>query len=292
MAKFRKVDPRIWNDAKFRGLSDDAKLIFFFALTHPNLTSLGAMRATIEGMAAEMGWEAERFRERFRELLRRGLLNHDSQAAFLLICNYLRYNGPDNPNQVKAWSGAWDLLPECQLKIELYQRLKQLVEQLGEQYAKPFAERFRQPSRNSTPNLELELELEPELELEAPPEPLSAGTDDLTARERRFVTTWNATPGVIANRGDRLTNSRRAAFRARMKEPGWWDDLLRALAKFPLKCTTSNPSGWKPDTEWVLRPDSVTRILDGKYDWTKQSEMTPSPRVGPGQRFNPDAPSN
>lgn len=47
MARYRKIDSRIWNDAKFRELSDNGKLVFLMLLTHPSMTSLGAMRATV-----------------------------------------------------------------------------------------------------------------------------------------------------------------------------------------------------------------------------------------------------
>jgi hypothetical protein len=60
MSQYRKVDTRIWNDAQFCGLSDDGKLVFLLLLTHPNMTSLGAMRATLAGLAEEIGWEPER----------------------------------------------------------------------------------------------------------------------------------------------------------------------------------------------------------------------------------------
>ena len=73
MAKYRKVDPRIWNDAKFRDLSDNGKLVFFFLLTHPNMTSLGAMRHTIPGLAAELGWDVEVFGKAFQEPFERVL---------------------------------------------------------------------------------------------------------------------------------------------------------------------------------------------------------------------------
>jgi hypothetical protein len=55
MARYRKIDPRIWNDAKFRALLDDAKFVFMLLLTHPHMTALGAMRATLAGSAAELG---------------------------------------------------------------------------------------------------------------------------------------------------------------------------------------------------------------------------------------------
>ena len=54
MGRYRKIDPRIWNDEAFRALSDRGKLVFLFILTHPHMTSLGAMRASTLGLAAEL----------------------------------------------------------------------------------------------------------------------------------------------------------------------------------------------------------------------------------------------
>jgi len=53
MSRYRKVDPRIWNDAKFRSLDDQGKLAFFFLLTHPHMTAIGAMRASIPGLSPQ-----------------------------------------------------------------------------------------------------------------------------------------------------------------------------------------------------------------------------------------------
>ena len=38
MSRYRKVDPRIWNDEKFRTLTDNGKLVFFMLLTQPFLS--------------------------------------------------------------------------------------------------------------------------------------------------------------------------------------------------------------------------------------------------------------
>jgi hypothetical protein len=65
MARYRKVSVQIWNDALFRTFTDDGKLAFLFVLTHPQMTSLGAMRATVAGLAAELGWKPQRLREAF-----------------------------------------------------------------------------------------------------------------------------------------------------------------------------------------------------------------------------------
>jgi hypothetical protein len=77
MARYRKIDPRIWNDARFWVLSDAAKLIFLLLLTHPHMTALGAMRATLAGLAAELGWLERRFRCAFGKIIRLGMVRHD-----------------------------------------------------------------------------------------------------------------------------------------------------------------------------------------------------------------------
>lgn len=146
MSKYRKVDPRIWNDAKFRDLSDNAKLVFFMLLTHPNMTSIGAMRATIAGLAEEMNWTQEAFREAFREGLVKGLLEHDQKACFVGLPNFIKYNAPESPNVVKAWVSALDLLPECDLKDSLIHRVKAFLKAFNEAFLKAFDEAFDKTS--------------------------------------------------------------------------------------------------------------------------------------------------
>lgn len=139
---YRKVDSRIWNDAKFMALTDDGQLAFLFIMTHPNMTALGAMRASIPGLAAEKGWEPERLREALREAFAKGMLKHDPKASFLWLPNFLRYNGPESPNVVKAWGKALDLLPECGLKNQLIQHVKAFAEGLTDGFAKALPEAF------------------------------------------------------------------------------------------------------------------------------------------------------
>lgn len=157
MAKYRKIDPRIWNDAKFRDLSDDGKLLFFFLLTHPAMTSLGAMRHTAPGMAAELGWTTEGFAKPFAEALSKGLVKYDEKAAFVWLPNFIKYNQPDNPNVVKAWDSAVDMLPECDMLNELLQHVREFLKQLPEGFRKPF--------RKGLANQEQEQEQEQEEEV-------------------------------------------------------------------------------------------------------------------------------
>lgn len=123
MARYRKIDTRIWNDEKFRALSRNAKFAFVFILTHPNMTMLGAMRATSAGLAAELGFTPEEFAECFQEAVAQGMLKSDDAAAFVWLPRFLRYNLPESPSVVKSWGNALELIPECPLKDELIQRV-------------------------------------------------------------------------------------------------------------------------------------------------------------------------
>ena len=124
MARYRKIDPRIWNDEKFSSLSHEAQRMFFFVLTHPGMTSLGAFRMSRGGMAEELGLDPKGFEEVFQELLSKGLLKYDEKAFLVFAPNFLKYNPPENPNVVKGWAGALDLLPECPLKRDVLLRAK------------------------------------------------------------------------------------------------------------------------------------------------------------------------
>ena len=154
MAHYRKIDPRMWNDEKFRTLSTEGKLAFVLLLTHPHMTALGAMRASIPGLAAELGGKG--FAEGFREVFAKGLAKHDESASCVYLPRFLKYNPPESPNVVKAWAHSIDLIPECNLKSQLIQEVKGYAEALTEGFAKALPEAFAK----AMPNQEQEQEHE------------------------------------------------------------------------------------------------------------------------------------
>lgn len=144
MARYRKIDPRIHNDAKFKALSERAKLLFLTILTHPHLTALGAMRATEAGLSEEMALGVslkntdcladcpagrpagvfESYRRAFRNLIKKGLIKFDPANSCLVIPNFLKYNPPESPSAVMAWNQSGDLVPECHLRDELIENTR------------------------------------------------------------------------------------------------------------------------------------------------------------------------
>ncbi|MEB0112192.1 hypothetical protein QN397_12595 [Variovorax sp. RTB1] len=164
MSRYRKIDQRIWNDAKFRALGDEAKLVFFMLLTHPSVTMLGAMRATTAGLAEELGWKTEAFRKAFEEVLSKRMVEHDPDAHLIALPNFLKYNKPESPNVVKSWSSALDLLPECNLKTRVVARSKVYAKSMSEAFAEALPEVFAK----TMPNQEQEQEQEQDQEKEEP----------------------------------------------------------------------------------------------------------------------------
>lgn len=76
-----------------------------------------------------------------------------------------------------------------------------------------------------------------------------------------IVSTWNATAGVAPVR--KLTDARLAHLRKRLRDSSW--DWRAALAKFPLAFKGSG-GDWMPSFDWFVRPDTVTKILEGQFD--------------------------
>lgn len=187
MSRYRKVDVRIWNDEKFATLSDRGKLAFLFVLTHPNLTALGAMRATNAGMAAELKWPEEAFREGFGEVLSKGIAKQDEQASFVWLVNFLRYNRPESPNVVKAWVGAIDLIPECQLKVAMLQRTAEFASGLGEAFMKALPKAFLEALPKGMPNQKQKQKQKQEHQQEQEPPRASCGAPNTECQAKSLA---------------------------------------------------------------------------------------------------------
>jgi hypothetical protein len=177
MARYRKIDIRMWGDSRFRELSSpspSAKYLWVFLLTGPQTSNIpGLFRSGEMALSEELGWSIEGFRKAFAELLAKGLVKADWKARVVWVPNAIKYNAPDNPNVVKSWRTAWDEIPECELKAEAYERLKTSTKGLGEGFAKAFTEGCAKGLANQ--------EQEQEQEQDINTLPQTAFADDLTA---------------------------------------------------------------------------------------------------------------
>lgn len=161
MSKYRKIESRLWNDAKFVALSDDGKLVFLLILSHPNMTAVGAMKGSAATLSEDLGWTVQRSEKGLAEVLRKGLVERDQKARLIVLPNFFKYNHPDNPNVLKAWVGSLDQLPECNLKAKVIQRLETLSKGFSEAFQKAFRDTIGKGRRKQEQEQE---QLDPEQE--------------------------------------------------------------------------------------------------------------------------------
>ena len=162
MARYAKVDVRIWDDDKVKALTPippcgQGLWIRLLVSRHrsavPGLLCVGAA-----ALAEEFGWSLEDFMKAFAEAKREGLVKADWMARVVWLPKAWKYNSPESPNVVRSWRIPWDETPECSLKLEVYQCLKAFIEGFKDGFKKAFAQACRMPS----PNQEQEPEQEPE----------------------------------------------------------------------------------------------------------------------------------
>lgn len=132
MARYRKIEVRIWNDRKFRALDDKAKLAFLLILTHPDTNQLGFIRTRSMALALDLGWQSDAMSNAIQTLCRMRMLMVDEAAGLMFIPNFLKHNPPNGLNGVKSWDGLLDLLPECDLLDEALLIIKPFVDGLSE----------------------------------------------------------------------------------------------------------------------------------------------------------------
>jgi hypothetical protein len=173
MAHYRKVDSRIWNDEKFRALSERGKLSFLFILTNPHTTMIGTLRGTLTGLAAELHATSDRehgvlegfgeallegYIKSFRETIDKGLVRYDERACLIWMPNFLKYNSPESPNVIKSWPKAFDMVSECELKHSVFARMKEYTVGLTKAFHEAFTKAFGEPLPKAMPNQEQEQE--------------------------------------------------------------------------------------------------------------------------------------
>lgn len=84
---------------------------------------------------------------------------------------------------------------------------------------------------------------------------------------------WNALPGVATVRG--WTAGREVKLRDRIRDEHWSRNWKESFKHFPLKCFIGHGK-FKPNIEWFLREDTLTKILEGVYDWERDDKKPTS----------------
>ena len=136
---FTKIHHLMWQDQKFKELSDHGKLIFIYLCTTPHRNMLGLYYLPMAYGSEDLGMDIQQYKEGFNELLSKGFIEHDETVKMVFIKNFLKHNAMENGNQIKAAIKVLDALPITGLEQLLLQR----IEQLGKGYMEPLAKQLK-----------------------------------------------------------------------------------------------------------------------------------------------------
>lgn len=149
MSRYSSIDRRMWGDAKFRALSGpqpNAQSLWQYLLTCPESSAVpGAIRLGVAAIAEALGWPTKATAACLDEIEAAGMASVDRQARLVWLPNAIKRNAPRSPDNVKAWSDAWDELPECPLKVEAWSTLRGAMVARGHGFVEAFDEACQEP---------------------------------------------------------------------------------------------------------------------------------------------------
>lgn len=149
---FRRVSVRMHGDAKVRALSrppPNGETLWHHLLFGeqtgiiPGLCKIGEA-----AFAEQLGWDVKGFRQAFSQVGDQGLAKADWIARLVFVPNAIKHNKPGNPKVILHWRRAWELLPECELKIEAWHVFESYFKAMPEAWLKAFTKACPKPWLN------------------------------------------------------------------------------------------------------------------------------------------------
>jgi hypothetical protein len=138
---YRIVNTRIWGDEKYRGLSDDGKLLFVYLITCRHCQIGGIYLLDRHYIMADLMWREKRLMKAMFEVTSTKMVMYDEPNRVVLVPNFLKYDPIQNPNQAKAAIKSLESLPNSSL-IDMF---LDCMKKFSKPFVKPFIEGFRKP---------------------------------------------------------------------------------------------------------------------------------------------------
>lgn len=121
-----------------------------YILTSPHRNTEGIFRMPLTYAATDLGWPVKRLERVVKRLEQDKFIAYDRAAHVCLILNALKWQGPENPNQVKAAVRAVAELPPS----PLVNRFRTLAATLAPTLAQELLEELAEPAAKALPNLQ------------------------------------------------------------------------------------------------------------------------------------------
>ena len=273
MGRYRKIDPRMWGDQKFRELSKpqpNAQSLWQYLLTGPHTNSCPGLYEVGElELAEKLGWPLKGFREVFQELLQKGMVKADFSAHVIYIPKVKEYDRPQSVNVVKKWAKDYDEVPECDLKTEYYYDIRAFIEGFGEGFKEAFVKAFRKPFGKPSG-----MDFLPEPEPKPYPEPKPKPKDKTSlSPTKTLVDLFNSTVEYlpkITDIGKTRTDKIKTRFKEGKTSLSWWKTVFEK-ADLVLIPSKNGGRDWFPTFDWLIDNDkNAVKVFEGNYDHAKR----------------------
>jgi hypothetical protein len=99
------------------------------------------------------------------------------------------------------------------------------------------------------------------------------GSDEPTP-EIQFFNLWNENCGELPQLRS-LGNARKSKVKARLRETPdleIWKAAIQRISKSDF-CTGKGPTGWIAGFDWFIKPETLSKVLEGNYDTRKKSAV-------------------
>lgn len=280
-ARFRRLDPRLWNDEGFRACSLEEKLIALYMFTAQS-NRIGLFSFSPGKACEELELSAQTFRKGSEKVCRTFHWEWDERARVLFIPTWWKYNAPENPNVLKSYLRDLHDLP----RTPLLTRFSANLQYLPITFHQTFQEGLPQPSPQRIGDKETDTEIEKETEREAPSHSIGVTAKEIQNR-------WNAIAGVKPCK--EIGETIRERIQARIKKHSkseWWDSFFQRVQASDFLCgrTHGSRGPFRASLAWVLAPTNLDKLLAGDYDPNTSNghglALTCTKRVqGPGDQF-------
>ena len=132
--KFRKIDPRIWNDEGFSALDVEARLLAFWLLTSNRVNRCGIVIWSAGLASEETGLDRHRVEGVLDTVCHTLKWVFDMESKTVFLARWWRYNPPDNESALKGALGDLHDLPRNSLKPYLEAASKDIKPDLKQVY--------------------------------------------------------------------------------------------------------------------------------------------------------------
>jgi AcrR family transcriptional regulator len=155
MARYRRLDVRIWGDSKFCALTPlrpSGQALFLYLIGPKESGAIpGLINCGMAALAEALRWPLAAFLKHFKEITDLGMAVFDEDVLLLWVRHATRHNPPVSANVIRGWQVHWDQLPTCELKLSAWTYMREFIAGMknakGEEKAKAFIEAFDETLR-------------------------------------------------------------------------------------------------------------------------------------------------